>query len=82
MEADNGKGPERPSIHHPYVRVDSDPLMWIANIAERFGYQSQDIVVLTDDTQDPRTMPTRANIIKGMQWLVDGAQRDDALFFH
>ncbi|WRT66801.1 uncharacterized protein IL334_003764 [Kwoniella shivajii] len=51
-------------------------------ICERFGYRPADIVMLTDDAIDPRTSPTRDNIIRGMQWLVEGAQRDDALFFH
>ncbi|WVO21757.1 uncharacterized protein IAS62_003069 [Cryptococcus decagattii] len=50
-------------------------------ITERYGYQLNDIVMLTDDMKDARTMPTRDNIIKAMKWLVDGAQRDDALFF-
>ncbi|WWC85156.1 uncharacterized protein L201_000013 [Kwoniella dendrophila CBS 6074] len=51
-------------------------------ICERYGYRPADIVILTDDSNDPRTMPTRDNIIKGMKWLVQGAQRDDALFLH
>ncbi|AFR93012.2 metacaspase [Cryptococcus neoformans C23] len=51
-------------------------------ITERYGYQLDDIVMLTDDINDARTMPTRDNIIKAMKWLVGGAQRDDALFFH
>ncbi|WVW83495.1 hypothetical protein I302_105516 [Kwoniella bestiolae CBS 10118] len=51
-------------------------------ICERFGYRPADIVMLTDDTNDPRTLPTRENILKGMRWLVEGAQRDDALFLH
>lgn len=49
---------------------------------ERFNYQAQDMVILTDDQRDPRTIPTRDNIIRAMQWLVEGAQPDDALFFH
>ncbi|KAL0240188.1 hypothetical protein I308_106736 [Cryptococcus tetragattii IND107] len=51
-------------------------------ITERYGYQLDNIVMLTDDVNDARTMPTRDNVIKAMKWLVDGAQRDDALFFH
>jgi hypothetical protein len=39
-------------------------------------------VILTDDAQDPRQIPTRENIMRAMQWLVSGAQKDDALFFH
>ncbi|KAH9037910.1 metacaspase-1 [Lactarius pseudohatsudake] len=51
-------------------------------LCERFGYKREDIVVLTDDQQDPRSIPTKINIIKAMQWLVGGAQPNDSLFFH
>ncbi|KAH9178301.1 caspase domain-containing protein, partial [Lactarius sanguifluus] len=51
-------------------------------LCERFGYKREDIVVLTDDQQDPRSIPTKINIIKAMQWLVAGAQPNDSLFFH
>lgn len=49
---------------------------------ERFGYDPTEIVLLTDNTNDERSFPTRANIIRAMQWLMDGAQRDESLFFH
>jgi hypothetical protein len=52
------------------------------SLSERFGYDTSDIVILTDDAQDPRQIPTRENIMRAMQWLVSGAQKDDALFFH
>jgi hypothetical protein len=57
-------------------------MKYTALMVERFGYDPADIVVLTDDTRDPRKLPTRENIIGAMQWLVQGAQRDDALFLH
>ena len=31
--------------------------------AGRFGYRQDDIVVLTDDSRNPRQVPTRANIV-------------------
>lgn len=40
------------------------------------------MVCLVDNTQDPRFMPTKANIIKGIQWLIAGAAPGDTLFFH
>lgn len=40
------------------------------------------MVVLTDDARNPRQIPTRANIIQAMNWLVRGAQPNDSLFFH
>lgn len=50
--------------------------------AERFGYDQDDIVMLHDDAQNYRSVPTRENMIRAMQWLVNGASKDDALFFH
>ncbi|KAK9480532.1 caspase domain-containing protein [Lipomyces japonicus] len=50
---------------------------------QRCNYQYDDMVILTDDqTQKPRSIPTRANMISAMQWLVKNAQPNDALFFH
>lgn len=50
--------------------------------AERYHYKQEDIVMLTDDSRNPRQIPTRANMIQAMNWLVQGARPDDALFFH
>jgi hypothetical protein len=33
---------------------------------------------LTDDREEEKFLPTRANIIAGMQWLVNDAQPDDS----
>jgi len=40
-----------------------------------------DFRVLTDDGSGD-DMPTSANILEGFEWLVDGAQAGDSLFFH
>ena len=53
-----------------------------AFLSERYGYRREDMVILTDDQQDPRMIPTKANIIKAMGWLVKDAQPNDALFLH
>ncbi|KAL1407823.1 hypothetical protein Q8F55_007258 [Vanrija albida] len=52
-------------------------------LQQTYGYDEGDMVLLTDD-HDPRgrAFPTRANILGAMQWLVAGAQANDALFFH
>jgi hypothetical protein len=47
-----------------------------------YGYQKEDIVMLTDDSTNPRLMPTRGNMLQAMQWLVHGAAPHDSLFFH
>ncbi|KAF3942099.1 Metacaspase-1A [Dactylella cylindrospora] len=49
---------------------------------ERYGYAMEDMVVLTDDQQNPRSQPTKTNIIQAMHWLVKNARPDDSLFFH
>lgn len=46
------------------------------------GYDPSDIVLLTDDQPNPVAVPTRQNMIRAMQWLVQGAQPGDSLFFH
>ncbi|KAI0259901.1 caspase domain-containing protein [Gloeopeniophorella convolvens] len=51
-------------------------------LCDRFGYKRDDIVVLTDDQQDPRSKPTKRNMLEAMRWLVMGAQPNDSLFFH
>ena len=39
-------------------------------------------MILTDDNQDPRLIPTKANILGAMKWLVKDAKAHDSLFFH
>ncbi|KAJ6619790.1 peptidase C14, caspase domain-containing protein [Mycena sp. CBHHK59/15] len=51
-------------------------------LCAKFGYRMEDIVMLTDDANNPRQIPTRDNIITAMQWLVRGASPNDSLFFH
>ncbi|KAK0431860.1 peptidase C14, caspase domain-containing protein [Armillaria borealis] len=48
----------------------------------QWGYKSEDIVMLTDDSTNPRSQPTRKNMLDGMRWLVKDAQPHDSLFFH
>jgi hypothetical protein len=49
---------------------------------QNFGYAREDMVLLTDDQQNPMSQPTKANILRAMHWLVKGAQPNDSLFFH
>ena len=49
---------------------------------ERYHFAWDDMVILTDDQKNPRAQPTRANILRAMDWLVSGAQPNDNLFFH
>jgi hypothetical protein len=49
---------------------------------QNFGYAREDMVILTDDQQNPMSQPTKQNIIKAMTWLVKDAKPNDSLFFH
>ncbi|KAK4160173.1 putative metacaspase [Cladorrhinum sp. PSN259] len=51
-------------------------------LMENHGYKREDMVILTDDQQNPVMQPTKHNIIQAMQWLVANAQPNDALFLH
>jgi hypothetical protein len=51
-------------------------------LTERYRFAPGDMVVLTDDQVNPASQPTRANIIRAMHWLVEGAAPNDSLFFH
>ncbi|KAJ7494771.1 peptidase C14, caspase domain-containing protein [Mycena galericulata] len=51
-------------------------------LCAKFGYRMEDIVILTDDAQNPRQIPTQENILNAMRWLVQGAAPNDSLFFH
>lgn len=49
---------------------------------DQFNYKWDDMVILTDDQQNPRSQPTKQNILTAMHWLVKDAQPNDSLFFH
>ncbi|KJK92967.1 hypothetical protein H633G_03170 [Metarhizium anisopliae BRIP 53284] len=53
-----------------------------AYLAEHFGYRREDMVILTDDQQNPMSQPTKQNILRAMHWLIKDARPNDALFFH
>ncbi|KAH8204566.1 hypothetical protein TruAng_001195 [Truncatella angustata] len=53
-----------------------------AFLIERYNYKYEDMVILTDDQSDAVRHPTKANIIRAMGWLVQGAQPGDSLFLH
>jgi hypothetical protein len=40
------------------------------------------MVTLTDDNPNPISQPTKNNILRAMQWLVQGAEPNDSLFLH
>eukprot|EP00775_Hariotina_reticulata_P010905 gene10905-11059_t len=52
-------------------------------LKHRFGFnQPGSIVVLRDDQRHPDYVSTRANILRGIQWLMQDQRPGDSLFFH
>ncbi|KAF8924190.1 Ca(2+)-dependent cysteine protease [Dissophora ornata] len=51
-------------------------------VIQNFGFKEEDTITLTDDQKDSTRVPTHANILAAMQWLVHGASPNDSFFFH
>ncbi|KAI1277841.1 caspase domain-containing protein [Xylaria sp. FL0933] len=51
-------------------------------LVEQYGYKREDMVILTDDQQNPMSQPTKQNLLRAMHWLVKDARPNDSLFFH
>lgn len=47
---------------------------------ESCGFERSDMQILTDN--QPGSLPTKANILAAMRWLIKGAQPGDSLFFY
>jgi hypothetical protein len=53
-----------------------------AFLHENYGYSREDMIILTEDQQNPMSQPTKANILRAMHWLVKDAKANDSLFLH
>jgi len=51
-------------------------------LVQMYGFSPQAMMVLTDDSPNPQMRPTRQNILMALQWLAQGVQPGDCLFFH
>jgi hypothetical protein len=52
-------------------------------LENRFGFNAPGcVVVLKDDVEHPDFSSTRANILRGIQWLMMDQRPGDSLFFH
>ncbi|KAH9960608.1 caspase domain-containing protein [Russula dissimulans] len=67
---------------HPLQGCVDDARRMYKFLMEQYHYPHSNIIVLTDDNSNPRSQPTRKNILNAMRWLVEDAQPDDALFIH
>lgn len=53
----------------------------MAVLMEQFGFQEENILLLTEDQDDDEKLPTGANMRRGFEWLFDGVSAGDELFF-
>ena len=51
-------------------------------LMEDYGYERENMIILSDLATDDIPIPTKENILKGMAWLVEGARTNDCLFFY
>jgi len=51
-------------------------------LTEHFGFKEENVRLLTEDQNLDETEPTKRNMLDGIQWLMEGAQEGDVLFFH
>ncbi|KAK2662959.1 hypothetical protein Ddye_001533 [Dipteronia dyeriana] len=47
-----------------------------------FGFSEDNLLILTEEKDDPKVIPTKKNIEKGLQWLVEGCRDGDSLVFY
>jgi len=50
-------------------------------LKHKFQFPENEILVLTDDSPDPYRVPTKANILNAIHWLVQDAAPGDSLWF-
>lgn len=54
---------------------------WKDMLVDLYGFDQQDMLILTDDQEDERLLPTLDNMRSGLRWLAEGAQPGDVLFW-
>ncbi|EIE87713.1 hypothetical protein RO3G_12424 [Rhizopus delemar RA 99-880] len=69
---------------HPSLRNAPPPNFQLSNyfLITMYNFRVDDMVILTDDQQNPQSIPTKQNMIRAMQWLVHDARPNDSFFFH
>ncbi|KAE8667897.1 hypothetical protein F3Y22_tig00112354pilonHSYRG00081 [Hibiscus syriacus] len=51
-------------------------------LTQKYGFEEQNIIVLTEEQLDTRLIPTKANIENCLGWLVKGSRSGDSLVFY
>ena len=65
------------------ISINSDGhMITLAHLMEDYGFELDNMIILSDKAKDDTPLPTKENIIKGILWLVGGARTNDCLFFY
>ncbi|CAL5183212.1 unnamed protein product [Lathyrus oleraceus] len=51
-------------------------------LIDKLGFPSNSIYMLTDDSEEKNTAPTKSNMRMAMKWLVEGCKPGDSLVFY
>lgn len=51
-------------------------------LIEHFGFEEENVTLLTEDQEHITKKPTAGNIRNGFKWLFEGATQGDTLYFH
>ncbi|CAJ2648955.1 unnamed protein product [Trifolium pratense] len=51
-------------------------------LIDKLGFPSNSIYMLTDDSEEKNTTPTKSNMRMAMRWLVEGSKPGDSLVFY
>lgn len=47
-----------------------------------YRYDPRNVLILRDDSRNPQLLPTKQNILNGIQWLVSNPVHGSHLVFH
>lgn len=47
-----------------------------------YHYDPRNILILRDDSRNPQLLPTKQNILRGIDWLVSNLAHGSSLVFH
>lgn len=59
----------------------NDVHTWKELLMNQYEFSERDMLILTDDQDDPNRQPTLANMRAGLRWLAAGAKPGDVLFW-
>jgi hypothetical protein len=74
---------EHLQVPHQYVQLSHISQIRSHNsFTGNWNFEINEFCILTDDAKYPGGIPTKANILNAMKWLVEDARAGDSLFIH